>query len=106
MRIQVSRATVIAFILINLAIVATSQSEIDPLVTFNNAFRAEYGRARAQALSKIGPLILIEGANAVLVQNGTRTEAEILLPIYQALKAVAHIPFAVFCCSISRISSR
>ena len=58
--------------------------------------RAEYSRAKAQALSKIGPLILIEGTNAVLVQNGTRTEVEILPPIYQALKAVAHIPFAVF----------
>src|SRR4029453_2754543 len=69
---------------------------IYPLVTLNNAFRAEYSRARAQALSKISPLIIIEGANAVLVQNGTRTEAEILPPIFQALKAVAHIPFAVF----------
>jgi hypothetical protein len=106
MRIQFKEATLIALILINLAVVATAQSEvlsgdvqpkeIDPLVTLNNAFRAEYSRARAQALSKIGPLIMIEGANAVLVQNGTRTEAEILPPIFQALKAVAHIPFAVF----------
>jgi hypothetical protein len=106
MRIQFKEATLIALILINLAVVATAQSEvlsgdvqpkeIDPLVTLNNAFRAEYSRARAQALSKIGPLIMIEGANAVLVQNGTRTEAEILPPIFQALKAVAHIPFTVF----------
>jgi hypothetical protein len=106
MRIQLSRAALIAFIWISLAVVATSQSEvlsrtvqpteIDPLVTLNNAFRAEYSRAKAQALSNIGPLILIEGSHAVLVHNGTRTEAEILPPIYQALKAVAHIPFAVF----------
>ena len=96
MRIQLGRAAVTAFIPISLAVVTASQSEIDPLVTFNNAFRAEYSRVKAQALSKIGPLILIEGANAVLVRNGTRTEAEILTPIYQALKAVAHIPFAVF----------
>ena len=65
-------------------------------MTLNNAFRVEYNRAKAQALSKIGPLIITEGSNAVLVQNGRRTEAEILPPIYQALKAVAHIPFAVF----------
>jgi|tagenome__1003787_1003787.scaffolds.fasta_scaffold20628245_1 hypothetical protein len=97
MRVQLSRAAaLIAFIPISLAVVAASQSEIDPLVTFNNAFRAEYSRARAQALSKVGPLILIEGSHAVLVRNGTRTEAEILTPMYQALKAVAHIPFAVF----------
>lgn len=106
MRIQVNKAALIAFLLISFALVATALSEVlsggvqpketDPLVTVNNAFRAEYSRARAQALSKIGPLILIEGTNAVLVHNGTRTEAEILPPIYQALKAVAHIPFAVF----------
>jgi hypothetical protein len=94
--IKPKRTTMIASIAINLAIVATSQSEIDPLVTFNNAFKAEYSRVKAQALSKIGPLILIEGSHAVLVRNGTRTEAEILTPMYQALKAVAHIPFAVF----------
>jgi hypothetical protein len=104
--IKSRRKALIALILINLAIVATAQSEvlsgdpqpkeIDSLVILNNAMRAEYSRAKAQALSKIGPLIMIEGANAVLVQNGTRTEAEILPPIYQALKAVAHIPFAVF----------
>ena len=106
MRIQFNKAALTASILINLAFVATVQSEvlsegvqpteIDPLVALNNAMRAEYGRAKTQALSKIGPLIFIEGTNAVLVQNGTRTEAEIPPPIYQALKAVAHIPFAVF----------
>jgi hypothetical protein len=73
-----------------------SQNETDPLVTLNNAFRGEYTRAKTEALSKIGPLIIVEGTNAVLVRNGKRTEAQIQPPIYQALKAVAHVPFAVF----------
>jgi hypothetical protein len=72
------------------------QNETDPLVTLNNAFRGEYSRAKTEALSKIGPLIIVEGTNIVLVRNGKRTEAQIQPPIYQALKAVAHIPFAVF----------
>jgi len=72
------------------------QSETDPLITLNNAFRAEYSRAKTEALSKVGPLVIVEGNKAVLVRNGKRTEAEIQPPIYQALKAVAHIPFAVF----------
>ena len=72
------------------------QSETDPLVTLNNAFRGEYSRAKTEALRKVGPLIIVEGSNAVLVRNGKRTEAQIQPPIYQALKAVAHIPFAVF----------
>jgi hypothetical protein len=72
------------------------QNQTDPLVTLNNAFRGEYSRAKTEALSKLGPLIIVEGAKAVLVRNGKRTESEIQPPIYQALKAVAHIPFAVF----------
>jgi hypothetical protein len=71
-------------------------SETDPLVTLNNAFRAEYGRAKTEALSKIGPLIIVEGTNVILVRNGKRNEAQIQPPMYQSLKAVAHIPFAVF----------
>jgi hypothetical protein len=72
------------------------QNQTDPLVTLNNAFRGEYSRAKTEALSKLGPLIIVEGAKAVLVRKGKRTESEIQPPIYQALKAVAHIPFAVF----------
>ncbi len=72
------------------------RNETDPLVTLNNAFREEYSRAKTEALSKIGPLIIVEGSNVILVRNGKRTEAQIQPPIYQSLKAVAHIPFAVF----------
>ena len=71
-------------------------NETDPLVTLNNAFRAEYSRAKTEALSKVGPLIIVEGSNLFLVRNGKRTEAQIQPPMYQSLKAVAHIPFAVF----------
>jgi hypothetical protein len=72
------------------------QNDTDPLVTLNNAFRAEYSRAKTEALSKIGSLVIVEGSNVFLVRNGKRTEAQIQPPIYQSLKAVAHIPFAVF----------
>ena len=71
-------------------------NEADPLVTLNDAFRGEYSRAKREALSKVGPLIIVEGSHIVLVRNGKRTEAQIQPPIYQSLKAVAHIPFAVF----------
>ena len=71
-------------------------SEADPLVTLNNAFRGEYSRAKTEAVSKVGPLIIVEGSHMVLVRNGKRTEAQIQPPNYQSLKAVAHIPFAVF----------
>src|SRR5262249_15950487 len=72
------------------------QNEADPLVTLNNAFRGEYSRAKTEALSKLGPLIIVEGTKVGLVRNGERSEAEIQPLTYQSLKAVAHIPFAVF----------
>ena len=72
------------------------QNQTDPLVTLNNAFRGEYSRAKTEALSRVGPFIIVEGAKAVLVRNGKRTESEIQPLVYQALKAIAHIPFAVF----------
>jgi hypothetical protein len=71
-------------------------NETDPLVALNNAFRTEYNRAKTEAISKVGPLIIVEGSNVALVRNGKRTEAQIQPPIYQSLKAVAHVPFAVF----------
>jgi hypothetical protein len=71
-------------------------SEPDPLVTLNNTFRGEYSRAKTAALRKIGSLIIVEGTNVILVRNGKRTEAQIQPATYQSLKAVAHIPFAVF----------
>ena len=78
------------------SVVPVPGSEADPLVTLNNAFRAEYSLAKTEAVSKVGPLIIVEGSHMVLVRNGKRTEAQIQPPIYQSLKAVAHIPFAVF----------
>jgi len=58
------------------------QNQTDPLVTLNNAFRGEYSRAKTEALAKVGPLIIVEGAKAVLVRNGKRTESEIQPPLY------------------------
>src|SRR5881392_2055556 len=78
------------------SVVPVPGSEADPLVTLNNAFRGEYSRAKTEAVSKVGPLIIVEDSHMVLVRNGKRTEAQIQPPMYQALKAVAHIPFAVF----------
>ena len=49
---------------------AVPRNETDPLVTLNNAFREEYSRAKTEALSKIGPLIIVEGSNVILVRNG------------------------------------
>src|SRR5258708_5880174 len=75
---------------------SAQSTEADPLVTLNSAFRVEYVKAKADALSKVGPLIIVEGNKVVLQRNGQRTEAEILPPMYLSLKAIAHVPLAVF----------
>ena len=80
----------------SLQCLAQNSQPSDPLVVLNNAFRAEYSRAKTDALSKIGPLIMVEGNKVILQRKGQRTEAEIVPPIYSSLKAIAHIPFAVF----------
>jgi hypothetical protein len=45
-------------------------NETDPLVTLNNAFREEYSRAKAEALSKIGPLSLSKAATLSSCETG------------------------------------
>ena len=73
-----------------------SPEDVDPLVLVNNAFRVEYADAKKEALAKVGPLIIVGGNKVILVRNGTRTETQLLPPIYDSLKAIAHIPFAIF----------
>src|SRR5215467_7420972 len=68
----------------------------DPLVTLNNAFRAEYSRAKTEALSKIGPLIMSKAATLSSCETGRELKHRYCRRYISHLKAVAHILFAVF----------
>ena len=69
----------------------------DPLLdTLNGDFRAEYQQALAATLAQPGPLILEEGDDLILVRDGTRTSVNIKPVGYHELKAVAHIPLALY----------
>jgi hypothetical protein len=69
----------------------------DPLLdTLNSEFRAEYQQALAATLVQPGPLILEEGDNLILVRNGERTSVTVKPVGYHELKAVAHIPLALY----------
>src|SRR4051812_47162388 len=68
----------------------------DPLLALNERFRAEYRRAKEDALAHAGPLILVEGDRVVLRQGERRSEAMILPGGYTALKQVAHVPLALY----------
>lgn len=69
---------------------------VDPLVALNDSFRAAYAAARTESLHQADPVILVEGDTVVLRHKGKRVEAPFTPPIYHDLKAVAHIPLAVF----------
>jgi len=69
----------------------------DPLLdTLNDEFRAQYQQALAETLAQPGPLILEEGDDLILLRNGVRTRVQIKPVEYHELKAVAHIPLALY----------
>ena len=73
------------------------ESAKDPLLdTLNGEFRAQYRQALATALGQAGPLILEEGDDLILVHHGERTSVLVKPVEYHELKAVAHIPLALF----------
>lgn len=67
------------------------------LAELNAASRAEYARARAAALARVGPIIEVyEGDKLVLVRGSIRTEESFDPPESPNLKAVAHVPLAAW----------
>jgi hypothetical protein len=69
----------------------------DPIAVVNSEFRKQYASARAEALARTGPVIVVyEGDKLVLLRNGTRTEATFVPPSDVVLKAVAHVPLGIF----------
>jgi hypothetical protein len=67
------------------------------LAAANAASRAQYARARSEALARVGPVIEVyEGDKVVLVRDGRRTEERFDPPASPNLKAVAHVPLGVW----------
>jgi hypothetical protein len=71
------------------------QSAPDPLTEINDAFRTAYRHARIDLLAKVGPTVLVEGDNLILLRSGKRTEVNFTPKLYHDLKAISHIPLAI-----------
>ena len=73
------------------------ESTKDPLLdTINNEFRVQYRQALAAALAQVGPVILEEGDDLILIHKGERASVPVKPLEYHELKAIAHIPLALF----------
>jgi hypothetical protein len=68
----------------------------DPLDALNDAFREAYAQCRQRVVRRAGPVILVEGDNLVLLHNARRQEAKVVPDVYHTLKAVSHVPLAVY----------
>ncbi len=69
----------------------------DLLAELNSTSRAAYRSAREDALRRCGPVLLVEGDRLVLRYGAHRTEAAVVPARYHTLKAVSHVPLALYC---------
>jgi hypothetical protein len=73
-----------------------SESNNDPFLKLNSAFRSAYAGARAELLRGAGPVVMSRGDYLVLYYRGRRYEGEKTDPSYHQLKTVAHVPLAIY----------
>jgi hypothetical protein len=75
---------------------AGQEANSDPLPALNDAFREAYARCRQKFVNRCGAVILVDGDNLVLLHNGKRSEARVVPEVYHTLKAISHVPLAVY----------
>jgi hypothetical protein len=59
-------------------------------------FRSMYSGGRAATLARLGPVIVVEFDQLVLIRGGKRTEVKAIPALYHRLKAVSHAPLAIY----------
>jgi hypothetical protein len=71
-------------------------ARVDPLAALNDTSRAAYRSAREDALRRCGPVLILKHDVLVLRYGIHRTEASVVPDRYHTLKAVAHVPLALY----------
>jgi hypothetical protein len=69
---------------------------LDPFDEADMEFRALYERGRAATLARLGPIIVVELDDLVLVRNGKRVATKTIPSRYHRLKSVSHMPLAIY----------
>jgi hypothetical protein len=78
---------------------APAQVIAEPRDAFAEAdieFTSLYSSSRSATLAKLDPLIVVEMNSLVLIHEGHRTEVNVIPALYHRLKAVSHIPLAIY----------
>ena len=73
-----------------------AKEQPDPLIALNASFRSAYTDLRSQLLTLHTPVIIQVGDTVILFKKGIRTESMAISPRYTELKAIAHIPLALY----------
>ncbi|MDB5353344.1 MAG: hypothetical protein JWN86_4591 [Planctomycetota bacterium] len=68
----------------------------DAFETADLEFRSFYAGGRAETLAKLGPVIVVELDRLILIRDGNRIEAPVIPPLYHRLKAISHVPLAIY----------
>lgn len=68
----------------------------DPLADLNQAFRDAYAEAREQLMAAAHPVVIVDGDDLVLRTEGPPRRATAVPKIYHEIKAIGHIPLALF----------
>jgi hypothetical protein len=75
----------------------SAKSDADLLGELNDSFRSAYADAMKEDTSSAGPIIIVGGGKAILLNSGKRQEeVEYLSPQYGILKTLDHVPLAIF----------
>jgi hypothetical protein len=73
-----------------------SPAQSSALTELNADFRKAYARSRQDLLCRSGPVLLVEGDDLVLLRNGRRSQVKVIPELYHTLKAVSHVPLAIY----------
>ena len=68
-----------------------------PIAALNQFFRQVYGSARQAEIDNPGPTIIATGDQLTLLVDGSRYVGTSIDPRYHDLKAIAHVPLAIYC---------
>lgn len=83
-----------------------AKSEADLFGDLNDSFRTAYAEAMKEDTSAAGPVIIVGGGKATLLDAGKKVEeVEYLPPQYGILKTLDHVPLAIFVMLVNHTDS-